>query len=892
MSEAVSRVLDPLRKKSNRLVAILSFLILITLITPAQAGDKNSGWEVANSGTKADLFTAAYDGESVFAFGAEGVILQSADKGATWAQLESPANSDLRASDSIGGAIAVVGEGGGAFLRADGSDTWLDISLNLSVDFRGMAMTSATSLVAVGPEGAIWQYSDDTWMQRDSGVTTNLNDVSFFDSNLGMIVGDNGTILATNDGGESWEYREAAEGLVADIVALDYYSGIRAYAVTDEGNIVKSIGSPSGTAVGYVWELVEIESENGTTSLGLELSSIDVSSVNKFLVSGPSGYAALSLDGGNIITSQMNPLPTINDFNHILFLNLFEAVIVGADGVILFSDNAGEDESVGFQVIDYGDFGQFVDYSKGMLIDGLFATIRIVLFGIVLGFFLGIMLSMMKTAPSTLKDVAQLDRYSILRIILTPICIIEAAVPFIRLNKKWWSATQAVGRLRVLSATSTRPLNTLALRALGVGMLYCGIKLISNLVPIVGALNLDGWEYIYAPIGLISPDGINGELYFENFFQALLGIALILLGLLFVRRVTQLELDLMAKRVLMTLLLPCLLALLIICMPLGQWNPISPLIVRLSSLSTTSAITRNTFPKSEVHLFPFPFYFAVIILIIITHRLLGSEVFWPVLYYLLIPGLILGVVAFRIVGGKSEFGAAVAVIREMTSLRRIFPKSEMRSGIMLRWNSWEVRPLNAVATVYTDLFRNTPLIVQFMFIHFGVQFGKLLGDPAAALLEGETNFFLVYIRDTILSDRACVSAIFALGLNSGAYQCETIRGAIAAIPSGQMEAGRSIGLTYLQTMGLVIMPQAIRICIPPMGNEMVNLVLNSSLAMVIGYAELTRKGRLINAVTFQLFWGYGMVLVSYFVVTWTLALLLRRLESKSKIPGLGISGGA
>ena len=767
MSGAVSRVFNPLEKKSNRLVVILSSVILITLITPTQAVDYNSGWDVADSGTEADLFTSTYDGESVFAFGAGGVILQSTDKGATWMQLESPATADLHASDSVEGAIAVVGVGGVAFLRADGSDTWMDISLNPPVDFRGMAMTGPTSLVALGPGGAIWQYSSDTWVQRDSGVATNLNDVSFFNTTLGMIVGDSGTILATNDGGESWEYREPPEGMVADILAIDYYSGIRAYAVTDEGHIVKSIGSPSGTAVGYVWELVEIESEDRATSLGLELSSIDVSSVNKFLISGPSGYAALSLDGGNIITSQMNPLPTfndtVNDFNHILFLNLFEAVIVGTDGVILFSDNAGEDESVGFQVIDYGDFGQFVDYSKGMLLDGLFATIRIVLFGIVLGFFLGVVLSMMKTAPTTLKDWAQLDRYAILRIILIPICIIEAAIPFIRLNEKSWSATHAVGRLRVLSATSTRPLNTLALRAGGLLILYYGITLILALVPIVKALNLEGLEYIYTPIGLINPDGINGGLYFGNFFQALLGIALILLGLL-------------------------------------------------------SLTSRKFFLKREVRL------------------------------------------PFR--------------------------------GITLKWDFWAIRPLNAVATVYTDLFRNTPLIVQFMFIHFGVQFGKLLGDPAAAFLEGETNFFLVYIRDAILSDRACVSSIFALGLNSGAYQCETIRGAIAAIPSGQMEAGRSIGLNYMQTMGLVIMPQAIRICIPPMGNEMVNLVLNSSLAMVIGYAELTRKGRLINAVTFQLFWGYGMVLVSYFVVTWTLALLLRHLENKSRIPGLGISGGA
>jgi polar amino acid transport system permease protein len=202
---------------------------------------------------------------------------------------------------------------------------------------------------------------------------------------------------------------------------------------------------------------------------------------------------------------------------------------------------------------------------------------------------------------------------------------------------------------------------------------------------------------------------------------------------------------------------------------------------------------------------------------------------------------------------------------------------------------FKVRPLNSLATVYTDFFRNTPLIVQFMFIHFGLRLGMRIqqlmegtfGDPG---IDGIDYFFY--------GDRTFLSAIFTLGLNSGAYQCETIRGAISAIPSGQMEAGRSIGLTYLGTMRLVIMPQAIRICIPPIGNEMVNLVLNSSLAMVIGYSELSRQGKLMIATTFQIFSAWGLVMISYFVVTWTLALLLRRLEEKTKIPGLGISGGA
>ena len=279
-------------------------------------------------------------------------------------------------------------------------------------------------------------------------------------------------------------------------------------------------------------------------------------------------------------------------------------------------------------------------------------------------------------------------------------------------------------------------------------------------MPIFENLGLDGWEYIYAPIGIINPDGITGDLQFENFLFLILGVSLSLLGMLLIS---------------------------------GD----------------------GTYKKS-------------------TYALGGREI---------------------------------------------------------NWNPWGVRPLNFIATIYTDIFRNTPLIVQFLFIHFGVQIGALIGDPGAEMLEGSNGLITSFLRDDILSNRACVSAIFALGLNSGAYQCETIRGAISAIPSGQMEAGRSIGLNYMQTMRLIIMPQAIRICIPPMGNEMVNLVLNSSLAMVIGYSELTRKAKLINAVTFQVFWSYGMVLISYFIVTWTLALFLRYLENKTRIPGLGISGG-
>ncbi|MEC9333136.1 MAG: ABC transporter permease subunit [Candidatus Thermoplasmatota archaeon] len=187
-------------------------------------------------------------------------------------------------------------------------------------------------------------------------------------------------------------------------------------------------------------------------------------------------------------------------------------------------------------------------------------------------------------------------------------------------------------------------------------------------------------------------------------------------------------------------------------------------------------------------------------------------------------------------------------------------------------------PLKFFATIYTDIFRNTPLLVQFFFIYFGlVQVGI------------DLTFENILGEDRAL-ERAYGSAVVALGLNSGAYQTEIIRSGIQAIPAGQMEAGRSIGLTYLQSMRFVILPQAIRIVIPPLGNETVNLVLNSALASAIGFGEITRKGRLLISLTFETFWTWGLVLMFYFVITYTLANILKYIEKRLKIPGLGIGG--
>ena len=707
---AISQTNSPFKHSISRYFAIVLLSILLVSVT-ANAQEYRSGWDVVNSGVTSDLFSVEGEGEEIWVFGENGIVLGSQNSGAIWTQMESMGPSNLTMSDSGFGAFLAAGKDGTVIIKIDSGSQWEDISFDAGEeDIRGVSLNGNSSVVIVGSNGSIWKYDSGSWSDYSiSGV--DLLDVSFLDSERGIAVGEEGAILFSDDGGVTWDYRDApSEASSSRIIDVEFYSDIRAYAITDMGEVMKSSREIS-TPVGFLWNMQYFESEGGSSNLGVNLTSIEVATTNKFLLSGTEGYLSMSKDGGNIVNRQMIPLDNLTAFNDIAMLDGFRGIAVGSNGSILITERAGEDEQVGFEVRDFSEFGNFVDYSKGMLIDGLFATLNIVLFGIFLGFFLGVTLSMMKTSPTTLKEVAQKRSLILVRLF--------GAVSFI-----------------------------------------VGFMFLDHLIPIIEGLGLNGWEYIYAPIGIINPGGITGDLQFENFAYLILGVSLLLLGGLFIS-------------------------------------------------------ANGKYKKSELEIF----------------------------------------------------------------------------GRTVIWNPWGVRPLNFIATIYTDIFRNTPLIVQFLFIHFGVQIGALIGDPLAEMLDGSTGLITSFLRDDVLSNRACVSAIFALGLNSGAYQCETIRGAIAAIPSGQMEAGRSIGLNYMQTMRLVIMPQAIRICIPPMGNEMVNLVLNSSLAMVIGYSELTRKAKLINAVTFQVFWSYGMVLISYFIVTWTLALILRYLENKTRIPGLGISGG-
>jgi glutamine transport system permease protein len=163
------------------------------------------------------------------------------------------------------------------------------------------------------------------------------------------------------------------------------------------------------------------------------------------------------------------------------------------------------------------------------------------------------------------------------------------------------------------------------------------------------------------------------------------------------------------------------------------------------------------------------------------------------------------------------------------------------------------------AGVYIESIRGTPLMVQVMFIYFGLPLA--LGMRIPPLFAG----------------------ISAIAINAGAYIAEIVRGAIQSIDKGQTEAGRSIGLTHFQSMLYVIWPQAFKRMIPPLGNQFIISLKDTSLLVVIGVGELTRQGQEIIAVNFRAFEVWLAVAIMYLALTMTIAKILRILEKRLEI---------
>lgn len=179
------------------------------------------------------------------------------------------------------------------------------------------------------------------------------------------------------------------------------------------------------------------------------------------------------------------------------------------------------------------------------------------------------------------------------------------------------------------------------------------------------------------------------------------------------------------------------------------------------------------------------------------------------------------------------------------------------------WQS-EEHPLAIFAELYIDLVRGIPMLVVIIFIGFVL--------PGALR---EISGGAIQINSDLLR------GVLAIAIGYAAYMAEIFRAGIEAIPRGQVEAARSLGLTGWQTARFVVLPQAIRIVLPPLGNEFIAMLKDTALLSVIGVADVTRKAREFGASTLDLFPPYNTAAVIYVALTLSASSLLRWLERRS-----------
>ena len=172
------------------------------------------------------------------------------------------------------------------------------------------------------------------------------------------------------------------------------------------------------------------------------------------------------------------------------------------------------------------------------------------------------------------------------------------------------------------------------------------------------------------------------------------------------------------------------------------------------------------------------------------------------------------------------------------------------------------KPCNMIALVYVNLIRGVPMIVLAFFIYYGVPFAL-------------NQFFHMGVTLTALT-----AGTLCLAFNCGAYMAETIRAGIQSIDPGQMEAARSLGLTYWRSMYRVVLPQAIKNMVPSIVNQFIITLKDTSILSIIGFPELVNKAQNVIAITFQSFQVWTIVGLMYLVVILILQRIAKILERR------------
>ncbi|GGH98497.1 MULTISPECIES: amino acid ABC transporter permease [Mammaliicoccus] len=172
--------------------------------------------------------------------------------------------------------------------------------------------------------------------------------------------------------------------------------------------------------------------------------------------------------------------------------------------------------------------------------------------------------------------------------------------------------------------------------------------------------------------------------------------------------------------------------------------------------------------------------------------------------------------------------------------------------------------LKGIARFYVSIIRGTPMIVQLFIIFYGIpELGRLVTGNA----------------ENQLTLSPVIAAIIGLSLNVGAYASEILRGGIMSIPKGQTEAAYSIGMNYKQTVQRIILPQAIRVSIPALGNTFLSLIKDTSLLGFILVAEMFRKAQEVASTTYEFLTIYVLVAILYWIVCFIISVIQSYYES-------------
>jgi len=193
-----------------------------------------------------------------------------------------------------------------------------------------------------------------------------------------------------------------------------------------------------------------------------------------------------------------------------------------------------------------------------------------------------------------------------------------------------------------------------------------------------------------------------------------------------------------------------------------------------------------------------------------------------------------------------------------------------------------------LSTLYVQVIRGVPILVQIIYVAFVITPGVVallnaIGLALAPVL-GPENFLATMTLQDISSE---ARVTIALAIAYGGFEAETFRAGIESIGRGQMEAARSLGMSYFQAMRYVILPQAFRRVLPPLGNDFISMIKDSSLVSVLGVRDMTQEARLYAAASFRYLETYSVLAFNYLVLTFTLSLGVKALENRLSKGGKG-----